>query len=160
MAQGAAGIGGRAEVEVVYPHVGCELEAALGRQALVVPVEHKVAQPSAWLSGGLFQPQIVLQAAPSFIQPRPISPWVRAGLRACCRHSVVRERLVDVGVVTGDRRPQHGAALDRGHREVEVGEARAAPRLRGGQIHEEGIDARPLQSVGSSKDKRPALCME
>ena len=58
MAQGAAGIGGRAEVEVVYPHVGCELEAALGRQALVVPAEDTVAQASAnWLSGGLFQRQ-------------------------------------------------------------------------------------------------------
>ena len=58
MAQGAAGIGGRAKVEVVDPHVGCELEAALGRQALVVPAEDTVAQASAsWLSGGLFQRQ-------------------------------------------------------------------------------------------------------
>ena len=34
-------------------------------------VEYKVAQPSAsWLSGGLFQRQIVPQAAPSFGQSR------------------------------------------------------------------------------------------
>ena len=71
MAQGAAGIGGRAKVEVVDPHVGCELEAALGRQALVMPAEATVAQASAsWLSGGLFQRQIVLQAAPSSRLPR------------------------------------------------------------------------------------------
>ena len=29
----------------------------------------------SWLSGGLFQRQIVLRAAPSFGQPRPIIPW-------------------------------------------------------------------------------------
>ena len=47
MTQGAAGIGGRSEIEVVEPHVGCELEAALGRQALVVPAKDQVAQASA-----------------------------------------------------------------------------------------------------------------
>ena len=37
-------------------------------------VENKAAQTSAsWLSGGPFQRQIVLPAAPSFGQPRPIS---------------------------------------------------------------------------------------
>ena len=78
MAQGAAGIGGRAKVEVVDPHIGCELEAALGRQTLVVPVKDKVAQTSAWPSGGLFQRQGAIQAAPSFSQPRPIN---RSGTR-------------------------------------------------------------------------------
>ena len=69
------------------------------------------------------------------------------------RPGAVRERLVDVGVVTDDRGPQHRAALERGHREVEVGEARAPARLGGGQIHEEGVDARALQSVGSHGSK-------
>ena len=36
VAQRAAGIGRRTKVEVVDPHVGGELEAAVGRQALVV----------------------------------------------------------------------------------------------------------------------------
>ena len=52
-----------------------------------MPAEATVAQASAsWLSGGLFQRLIVLQAAPSFGQPRPISRWVRPGLWACFRH--------------------------------------------------------------------------
>ena len=42
--------------------------------------EHTVAQTSAsWLSGGLFQRQIVPRAAPSFGQPGPISRLGRAG---------------------------------------------------------------------------------
>ena len=69
------------------------------------------------------------------------------------RPGAVRERLVDVGVVTGDRGPQHRAALDGGHSEVEVGEARAPAHLGGGQIDEEGVDARALQSVVSHGSK-------
>ena len=117
----------------------------------MVPTGDKVAQASAsWLSRGLFKRQILLQAAPSFSQPRPITRWVRPGLcmpLGLFPHSVLRERLIHVGVVTGDRRPQHGATLYGGHREIEVGEACASARLRGGQVHKEGVDARSLQSV-------------
>ena len=52
--------------------------------------ERKADQPLAsWLSGGLSQHQITLQAAPSLGQPRPISRLGRAGRphRACSRHA-------------------------------------------------------------------------
>eukprot|EP00964_Phaeocystis_antarctica_P017049 scaffold9393_cov66-Phaeocystis_antarctica.AAC.2 len=43
-------------------------------------MENTVAQTSAsWLSGGLLQRQIVLQAAPSFGRPQPLSRLDRAG---------------------------------------------------------------------------------
>ena len=46
-------------------------------------VVNKVAQTSAsWLSGGLSQRQITLQATPSLGQPRPISRLGRAGTQA------------------------------------------------------------------------------
>ena len=86
MAQGAAGIGGRAEVEVVDPHVGCELEAALGRQALVMPAKDKVAQASA--SWPCWRPPLAPDrvGAPGCPEPRPASAkfgrWVRAGVGA------------------------------------------------------------------------------
>ena len=76
-----------------------------------------------------------------------VDPDVRRVLQADVRRKplVVRERLVNVRVVARDRRPQHGAALDGGHRHVEVMEARAASLLRRGEVHEEGVDARALR---------------
>eukprot|EP00964_Phaeocystis_antarctica_P021830 scaffold12121_cov57-Phaeocystis_antarctica.AAC.4 len=52
-------------------------------------VEIKVAQTAAsWRPGGLCQHQVVLQAAPTFGQPRPISRLGRAGrpYRPCFSH--------------------------------------------------------------------------
>ena len=79
MAQGAAGIGGRAEVEVVDPHVGCELEAALGRQALVVPAKDQVAQASA--SWPCWRPPLAPDrvGAPGCPELRPASAKSAAG---------------------------------------------------------------------------------
>ena len=55
-------------------------------------VENKAAQTSAsWLSGGPFQRQIVLQAAPRFGQPQPIAAWAAlAGHNALVLHIAPR----------------------------------------------------------------------
>ena len=70
-------------------------------------VQNKVAQTSAsWLSGGLFcvQRQVVLQAAPSFGQPRPASANPPLGPRRPAIRALVSTSRHAVGVARDDDR--------------------------------------------------------
>ena len=98
-----------------------------------------MAQTSAnWLSGGLFQRQIVLQAAPSFGQPRPSSRLGRAGRgdTGIVLH-MVPHRAVGGGAAVHLRRPLLLLLLRPaqrrpswyGHDSMRVEISLAAPRL-------------------------------